>query len=280
MHDHSHAGNTADSAGFPWEGRSFETQADTFADDSGETPIELARVIAKFRSGTASHADVLAVFTASRVLIPLLTVAGDVGETPDGRTVDKTQELSIVTVQAPDGRKVLPVFSSVTAMQRWNPQARPVPNFGRNVALAALDDGNDLVILDPTTAEMEFGIRRPTLWAMVQGEQRTPPWLDDAVTAEFRASIADEPAVREVTLSNGDPDARLMSPELLVTLTLESGLSEDALAEVVQRLQARWGASTIVAERVDSMTLRLRSADSAPADSGEKMRGTAPNPGR
>lgn len=260
MHDHSQVENTADSAGFPWEGRSFESQADTFADDSGETPIELARVIADFRSGAASHAEVLAVFATSRVLIPLLTVAGDVGETPDGRAVDKTQELSIVTVQAPDGRKVLPVFSSVTAMQRWNPQARPVPNFGRNVALAALDDGNDLVILDPTTAEMEFGIRRPTLWAMVQDEQRTQPWLDDAITAEFRASIADEPAVCEVTLASGDPEARLMSPELLVTLTLESGLSEDALAGVVQRLQARWGASTVVAERVDSMMLRLRSA--------------------
>jgi hypothetical protein len=261
MHDHSQPQNTADSAGFPWEGRSFDAQSDVFANDAGETPAELAQVIADFRAGKASQADVVAVFATARVLIPLLTVAGDIGETPDGRTVDKTQELSIVTVQAPDGRKVLPVFSSVAAMNRWNPDARPVPNFGRNVAVAALDDDNDLVILDPTTQEMEFGIRRPALWALTQDALHTPSWLDDAVAAEFTASIATEPDVLSVTLANGDPDARLMSPELLVTLALTPGLSQDALAQVVQRLQTRWGASAIIAERVDSMTLRLSRAE-------------------
>lgn len=260
MHDHSHPQNAADSAGVPWEGRSFETQSDAFANDAGETPPELARVMAEFHAGRASQTDVVAVFATARVLIPLLTVAGDIGETPDGRTVDKTQELSIVTVQAPDGRKVLPVFSSVSAMNRWNPDARPVPNFGRNVAIAALDDGNDLVILDPTTHEMEFGIRRPALWALAQDALHTPSWLDEAVATEFSASIADEPDVHAITVTSGDPEARLMAPELLVTLALKSGLSQDALAEVVQRLQGRWGASAIIAERVDSMMLRLNRA--------------------
>lgn len=260
MHDHSQPHNTADSAGAPWEGRSFEAQNDVFANDAGDTPPELANVLANFRAGTAAQAEVLAVFAATRVLIPLLTVAGDVGETADGRTVDKTQELSIVTVQAPDGRKVLPVFSSVAAMNRWNPEARPVPNFGRNVAVAALDDGNDLVILDPTSPETEFGIRRPALWAMVQDAPYKPCWLDDAVTAEFTTSIAAEPHVRAISLASGDTDARLLQPELQVTLTLEPGLSQAALAEVVERLQARWGASTSIAERVDSMMLRLSAA--------------------
>lgn len=261
MHDHTQHHNTADSAGFPWEGRSFEAQSDAFANDAGETPPKLAQIMAAFRAGNAGHPEVLDVFADSRVLIPLLTVAGELGETPDGRLVDKTQELSIVTVQAPDGRSVLPVFSSVAAMNRWNAEARPVPNFGRNVALAALDDGNDLVILDPMTPEMEFGLRRPALWALAQSAQYTPSWADDAVAAAFAESILDESAARTVTLASGDHDARLLSPELLVTLALEPGLSQDALAELIQRLQARWAASSIIADRVDSMMLRLGTAE-------------------
>ena len=51
--------------------------------------------------------------------------AGETGTTADGLTVDKTQELSIVTVTGPDGRAVRPVFSSVDAMKTWNPETEP-----------------------------------------------------------------------------------------------------------------------------------------------------------
>lgn len=259
MHDHSQPQNTADSAGFPWEGRSFSQHSDAFANDSGEIPAELASVLERFRQGTADHAEVLEVFASARVLIPLLTVAGDVGVTPEGKTVDKTQELSIVTVQAPDGRSVLPVFSSVDAMRRWNPDARPVPNFGRQVAVAALDDNNDLVILDPTSETTQFGIRRPALWALAEGTLAPSCWLDDEVMAAFRASIEAEPHVASVELSAGDPEATLSSPELSVMLTLQPGLTQDSLDELLSRLQHRWSESDVIAHRVDSMSLKLRS---------------------
>lgn len=260
MHDHSQPHNTTDSAGFPWQGRSFEQHSDAFANDQGETPPELAEALAAFRAGEIGQQDVLRVFATSRLLIPLLTVAGDVGLTPDGRTVDKTQELSIVTVQAPDGRSVLPVFSSVAAMQRWNPEARPVPNYGRNVAVAALDDGNSLVILDPTTPETEFGLRRPALWALAQGAEGVPCWQDAAVQGEFEASVSGEDAVNSVTLSCGDPEARLIAPELLVSLGLRAGLAQDDLAALTTRLQQRWAASEVIADRVDSIALRIAAA--------------------
>jgi len=260
MGEHEVPTNSSDSAGFPWQGRSFEQHSEDFAGDIGLTPPELADVIARFQAGKATHQEVADIFSSARVLIPLLTVAGEVGETPDGRIVDKTQELSIVTVQAPDGRNVLPVFSSVEAMKHWNPDARPVPNYGRTAALAALNDGNELLILDPTHPNTEFGFRRPILWAIANGEARVPCWRDDEVLSEFERSIQNEEAVRSVTLDCGDREARLVSPELIVLLELEAGLNQAQLAQLLERLQARWAASQTIAERVDSMTVRVTAA--------------------
>lgn len=260
MHDHVRPENTADSAGFPWAGRSFEQHDNTFANDHGETPEQLASVLAEFRAGSARIGDVLSVFAESRLLIPLLTVAGDVGQTPEGRVVDKTQELSIVTVQAPDGRSVLPVFSSVTAMQRWNASARPVPNLGHMVVRAAIEDGSDLVVLDPGSAETEFGIRRPALWALIEQREYVAPWEDPVVRAAFDESIVGEPDIHGVSVTAGDEDARLIHPELRVTLTLTTGLTQDALNSLLERTQTRWAESEIIADRVDSLALRVVSA--------------------
>jgi hypothetical protein len=260
MGEHSHPEHAADSAGVPWEGRSFGQHSDEFANDSGLTPPELAEAIAQFRLGAVTHQHVSQIFASSRVLVPLLAVAGEVGETPDGRMVDKTQELSIVTVEAPDGRKVLPVFSSVEAMQRWNPDARPVPNFGRTVAIAALSDGNDLVILDPTNPSTQFGFRRPTLFALSNNTTHVSCWEDPDVRREFEQSISAERAIHSIQLTSGDTEADLASPELEVSLRLSPGLGQRDVDELLTRLQVRWAASETIAERVDSLTVRLTAA--------------------
>jgi len=75
------------------------------------------------------------------------------------------------------------------------------------------------------------------------------------------AEAADgEEAIVAIQLAPGDPDARLAGPELLVQLSLMEGLDEIALAELLGREQERWSASEIIAERVDSMTVKLARA--------------------
>lgn len=250
----------SDSAGLPWEGRTFDAHPSEFADDDGSTPAALAEALAGFRAGTLGAEAVVAVFPSARVLIPLLAEAGEIGFTDEGKMVDKTQELSIVTVQAPDGRTVMPVFSSVEAMQRWNPEARPVPSFGNRVALAAIDDGNDLVILDPTSADTEFGLRRPVLWAIAREESYVVPWRDEAVVTDILAASGADDRVLGLRVLPGDPQARLATPETLVEITVAPGLDQAALGEIVGALQAVWAQSEIVAERVDSLTVRFRAA--------------------
>jgi hypothetical protein len=247
----------ADSAGVPWEGRSFD-HAET-SDDDGSAPPKLIEAIRRFRARELGEAEVVDELRSSRLLVPLVARLGDSGIAPSGHPVDKSQELSIVTVAGPDSRAVLPAFTSVAAMSHWNPDARPIPADGARVALAAAGEGTDLVVVDATSAT-EFAVRRPALWAMAQGEAWIPSYLDESVLAEFMASAEGEETIVAIQLAPGDPDARLAGPELLVQLSLVNGLDETDLAELLERVQAHWSASELIARRVDSMIVRFARA--------------------
>ena len=246
-----------DSAGIPWEGRSFDRAEPS--NDDGSAPAKLLEALKRFRSRELGEAEVVDEVRVSRLLIPLVSHAGDVGLSPNGHVVDKTQELSLITVAGPDGRSVLPAFTSVAAMAQWNPTARPIPADGARVALAAASEGTDLVVLDATT-ETEFAIRRPALWAMAQDRPWQPSYLDEEVLGEFMAAADGEESIVAIQLAPGDPGARLAGPELIVQLALRAGLDEIALAELLGRAQERWSSSEIIAERVDSMTVKLARA--------------------
>ena len=247
---------SADSAGVPWAGRSFAENP--HAADDGRAPAALAEALRRFRSGEGGQSEVVAALRDARLLVPLLAELGD-GDSqvgPHGLAVDKSQELSIVTVEGPDGRRVLPVFASVAAMARWNPEARPVPADAVRVALAAADDGTDLVVLDPGS-DTEFVLRRPAVWAVAQSHRWAPPFESDDVAAAFRRSIERELAVLGVTLHAGDPDARLAGPELIVRLELIAGLTREELDATTGRLARRWAADDVIATSVDSLTVKL-----------------------
>jgi len=244
----------ADSAGVPWEGRHFEPN--TNADDDGSAPERLIEALRRFRSKELGEADVVDAARGSRFLIPLLAHLGEAGENEHGHLVDKTQELAIVTVLAPDGRRVLPVFTSVTSMGLWNPQARPVPVDAVRIALAAASEDTDLVVIDPTS-DTEFVVRRPALWAIAQGEPWLPCYLDEAVLDAFAEAADGEASVRTVALAPGDPDARLAGPELVVQIALVPGLNREELDSVLARMQAAWGVSETIAQGVDSLRIQL-----------------------
>lgn len=247
-------GHPADSAGVPWEGRSFEPNPHS-GDDGSADPALLAALTA-FRSGDGDAVAVVDAYRSARLLIPLLAEKGDEGIGPTGLRVDKTQELSIVTVAAPDGRRVLPVFSSVQSMSRWDASARPVPADGVRTALAAAADDTDLIVLDPGS-DTEFVLRRPAVWAVGQGEPWEPAVSSPEVFTGLQQSIGAELAVLDLSVAPGDPDARMRGPELIVRLHLIDGLEKAELDAVLARLAARWAADDRIAVLVDSLTVKL-----------------------
>ncbi|MGI6878602.1 SseB family protein [Microbacterium sp. gxy059] len=252
------AGSAADSAGQPWAGRAF--QPNPAAGDDGSADPALWDALVRFREGSGDAVAVVDALRTARVLVPLVAEKGEEGVGPTGLTVDKTQELSIVTVRAPDGRSVLPVFTCVETMRRWNPAARPIPVAGTRAALAAAGDETDLVVVDPTS-ETEFAVRRPAIWSIAQDRAWAPPWLSTEVVGAFQESVGQELAVIDIHVGPGDPEARLRGPEVLVTLTLVRGLDRAELDVVLQRLARRWSQDDRIAVLVDSMQVRLAPAD-------------------
>ena len=185
----------------------------------------------------------------------LVAVAGEEGIGPHGQRVDKTQELSIVTVAAPDGRRVLPAFTSVAALTAWNEDARPIPIQASRIAIAAEAEGTPLVVVDPGSATQTV-VRRPAFRALATGETWTPSFEDPEVASAFGGSVAGEPAVSAVGLAPGDPQARLAEAELVVVLRLDPDLDAAARAALLGRLRERWAVDPVIATRVDSIAVR------------------------
>lgn len=247
--------HAADSAGVPWAGRSFEPNP--HAGDDGTADPDLLAAIQSFRTGESDAVAVVDAYRSARLLIPLIAEKGDEGVGPTGLVVDKTQELSIVTVAAPDGRRVLPVFTSVDTMKRWDAAARPVPATAVRTALAAAGDDTDLIVIDPGS-DTEFVIRRPAVWAIGQGLPWEPSPRSPEVFTALQQSVAHELAVVDLSVADGDPESRLRGPELIVVLHLMAGLDQEERDAVLGRLAHRWAADDRVAVLVDSLTVKLR----------------------
>ena len=258
-HAHEHGPVAADSAGHPWAGRTFQHHDTAFAGDDGRADPRLLEALRRFAADEVGEREVVDALRTARLLVPLVAVAGDEGRNDHGVRVDKTQELSIVTVAGPDGREVLPAFTSVAALQAWRPEARPVPVEARRVALAAASEGTELVVLDPASPT-EFGLRRPAVWAVAQDLAWLPSHQDEQVLAAFLEAAAGEPAVSGVLLAPGVVGARLDGPELVVQLGVRPGLDRDALTGLLERLRTAWASHPVVTERVDSLAVRVVAA--------------------
>jgi hypothetical protein len=239
-----------DSAGVPWEGRSFHENAD--AADDGSAPERVIEAIRRFRAREVGVADVVEALHDSRLLLPLLATRGEEGVGAHGQLVDKTQELSLVTAAGPDGRPVLPAFTSTDTMRAWNEAARPIPIAVARIALAVASEGTPLIIVDPGS-DTQFVLRRPSFRALATGEPWVPCFEDAAVLDAFLASSSGEPALVAMQLAPGDPEARLAGAELLVQLSVQDGLEKDELDALVARLGERWAADALIADRVDSI---------------------------
>jgi len=257
MSDHSSHINPdrfSDSAGVSWSGRQFE--ANSWSGDDGSADPALIAAVSSLRAGSGTAEQVLDALRSARVLIPLLADLGEVGIGARGQSVDKSADLSIVTVETPDHQDGLPVFSSVAAMTAWNPTARPVPVFAPKAALAAAQEGNTRVILDPMSAT-EFVVRRPAIAALAQGTPWVHPVRDERVKAAFAEATSVAKEILSFELEDIDPQAILDAAELQLELKLVAGLSREELDPILQALATALAESHDIAEYVDSLRVKL-----------------------
>lgn len=250
---HAHDAAT-DSAGTPWAGR--DLRSNPFAGDDGSCDPALAGALARFAPGgaTADLEAVVGALSAARVLVPILAELDVSGRGDHGQEVDKEASAGVVALEAPDGRKALPVFSSVETMARWRAEARPVPSFATRAALSAVQEGWALLVLDPGGPTTVL-IPRPAVWALAQGREWEPAVRDGVVDDAVRQAVRDAalPA-QHVVRADAEPGR---TAEVAVALGIDGGLDRAGLDQVLAWVNRSLAASSVISERVDSLELRI-----------------------
>ncbi|AXK45622.1 SseB family protein [Brachybacterium saurashtrense] len=245
-----------DTAGVTWEGRDYTVSP--FPGDDGTAPAEVAAALAAHHAGEDPHRRrLVAALTTARVLVPIMAVATETGTTAHGLTGDNGADMAMVSITAPDGTSVLPLFTSVAALSAWQQTARPVPVIAPQAAQAAVQEGCTALLLDPAAPAEEGGpvlLPRSVLWALAQGREWIPPHEDPEVAATLDRVAAQAPG--EVLALEARAGERA---EVDLHLRLRPGLTAPQVRALVEEVSTRLGAEQLVAERISSLKLVLGS---------------------
>jgi len=117
-------------------------------DDTGGADPALAAALAAYADDPVWEPEVLDALTDARLLVPVVAELGEAETGPDGLVRDKSSDMAAVLMRGADGRTALLAFTSLEAMHRWDPEARPVPVSAKVAAQAALQDGAAALLID------------------------------------------------------------------------------------------------------------------------------------
>lgn len=263
-------GEPADSAGVAWSGRDLSGAGNplhTFDGDDGHTPAPIAAARRRLIAGETDEAQFVASLAGQRLFAPV--IATGTGDADHG---DKEADISLVSLTAPDGRRAMPVFTSVQALTGWHRQARPVAAEAERVMLAALAEDAELVVLDPgaaeAPAELTYVIRRPALEALAQGRQWTPSYLDHEL-AQALDELPDRcPGVAQLVLkphrgiiTQAGNGARVLGgghgPELSLGVVVKPGTDAVGQRLALAAVEAACADVEMLSQRADSLHIQL-----------------------
>ncbi|MDN4477087.1 SseB family protein [Demequina sp. SYSU T00039] len=227
-----------------------------FADDDGSADARLAQALIRHSRGKAPLTDVVDALAYARVLIPVMASGEKRIVGAHGLKQDAVASTGVVAVEMADGRTALPVFTDVDAMKAWSERARPIPAEGPRAALAAINEEWSTLVVNPGMETVL--IPRPAVWALGQGEPWRPAVRDGMVADDVRDAVAEAVPVDDALVAVEAVAGR--SAEVAVVLRLVPGLTQPEVDSVVRRVQHQLAQSPVVAQRVDSLELRLATA--------------------
>lgn len=262
------AGGSTDSAGQSWEGRDLSGQGNplhNFDQDDGTADSAYTEALSALIAGTGGEADVVRALATARVFVPIVAQLAEEEAGAHGLSADKQADMALVTVLAPDGRRALPVFTSIAALEAWHPEARPVAVYAARAALSAVAEKAELLVVDPG-AELTFVVRRPGMWALAKQQEWVPSYKDEWLTGIVSQAVAVEADISGVGLAPGGgigaktATGQIVAgggagPELRLVLKVREGLGRTELQALAARLQRRLGGDPDFMERVDSLEI-------------------------
>lgn len=270
------AGRPADSAGIAWAGRDLSGEGNplhTFDGDDGLAAPALEKARQKLLSGELEEPEFVNSLRGLRLFVPVLATVAEEGQPVHtdagqaGPVGDKQADIALVSITANDGRRALPVFSSVETLTQWHPDARPVAAETERAALAALGEDADLLVLDPG-AELTFVIRRPAVYALAQDKDWVPSYRSQDLAAALGTVVEECPGVVRLVMqpSKGIATATASGrnvpgggsgPELTIGVEAEPGLDDVGTRLAVASVQASLAGLDLLAELADSVEVVL-----------------------
>ncbi|MCG7304517.1 SseB family protein [Pseudoglutamicibacter albus] len=264
------AGGASDTAGQSWEGRDLSGEGNPlhqFDGDDGLPNEALQEALDALKAGYGPEDDVVEALADARVFVPIVAQTGhtEIGE--HGHLVEKEADMALVMIAAPDGRTALPVFSSVDRLTDWHPEARPVAVYAPRAALSAVDEGAQLLVLDPG-ANVTFVVRRPAVWALAQQRVWLPSYRDDSLAEPLQEAVSHVDGVGALILGPADGiasragDGTVMrggghGPELAVTVVVNNTVTDQDVSRIVSEVRTAVEGTQEVQEKADSLTIRV-----------------------
>ncbi|MFY9928805.1 MAG: SseB family protein [Streptosporangiaceae bacterium] len=208
-----------------------------FRDDDGAADPRVAAALAEYLAGQGSEQAALTALAAARLLVPVVAVLADGTASSSG---DKNSEMVLPTLIGHDGRPAVLAFTSLDALARWRPNARPVPAEADRVWRAAVADSCAVVI--DVAGPVPLAVEGARLESLAAGQPVPLAHEDPDVRAEVEAAVAAEPTVAGFSLAAGrtaQPGAETEATDLAVRLKVVAADWQPAVNRVANSIAGR-----------------------------------------
>jgi hypothetical protein len=236
-----------------------------FAGDDGSADPRLATALAAHAADPTPdrERELVAALVGARLMVPIVAVLGEAGTGADGLKHEKSSDMAVPTIDAPDGRKGLPAFTSLEALTRWRADARPAPVPAPQAVRAAWSEQAEALLIDlagPAFYELSGAAMR----AVAQGRAMTDPLRDPELAEAVRGLLARHPVVLRAHLLPSE------SADALLALVPDPAVAAARLGPAVQALAAELGADELLRIRLDR-GLDLAVVPAAPSEPADPL---------
>ncbi|MEV7022856.1 SseB family protein [Kitasatospora sp. NPDC093558] len=215
-----------------------------FGDDDGTADPALTAALARWSQDRAAEPEVLTALTPTRLMVPIVALLGEVEVDEHGHKHDKTSDMAVPVLEAPDGRRALPAFTSLETLARWRADARPAPVAAPQAAMVAYSEKADTLLVDPA-GPVPYQLTGARLRALAENRPYLPPLRDPEVREAVRALLADEPQVVSGLLGPGE------GSDGVLAVVFDAALDQAGVQAAAQRVGRAVAADPVLRVRLD-----------------------------
>ncbi|MFB8243055.1 SseB family protein [Kitasatospora purpeofusca] len=215
-----------------------------FSGDDGTADPALTAALARWTQDPAAEPQVLAALTPTRLMVPIVAILGEVEVDEHGHKHDKSSDMAVPLVEAADGRRALPAFTSLESLARWRADARPAPVAAPQAAMVAFSERADTLLLDPA-GPVPFLLSGARLRALAENRPYLAPAADPEVREAVRALLAAEPQVVAGVLETAEDSDGVLA------VVLDPALDRAGMQEAAQRVGRAVATDPVLRVRLD-----------------------------